>query len=90
MEKAGHLSELEDASGVDVFSLVELHGRVFPELIQLQDGDPQLDPACHLIPPAETPMMAPKIERDAEQTRATLCAAGGLGSILVPNDPPAK
>lgn len=45
------LSELEDASSADVFSRMQLHRGVLPLLIQLLDGDPQLDPARYLIPP---------------------------------------
>lgn len=45
------LSQLEDASRADVFSRMQLHRGVLPLLIQLLDGDPQLNPARYLVPP---------------------------------------
>lgn len=72
------LAKLEDSSCADVFARMQLHRRVLPLLVQLQDGDPQLDPAGHLVPPADRQQDQVSGEVSRVVSQFTVCMLGSL------------
>lgn len=70
------LAELEDSSCADVFPRMQLHRRVLALLVQLQDGDPQLDPAGHLVPPADSQQGQVSCQLSGAVSRFRVCILG--------------
>lgn len=47
------LFELKDSSSTDVFSWLHLHRHKHSSVVELQDLNPELQPAGHFTPPAQ-------------------------------------